>query len=68
MRKIITDRIKAVETFKSSKNIHPSCAFKSELQKAVFKSFNKEFEKMVNEGIIEVTGRTVNGDKHIKLR
>lgn len=65
MRNLIIDRIQAIEKFKE--NTHPSQATKSELKRAIAKSFDKEYDKMIAEGVLQVTGVTVNKDELIKL-
>lgn len=67
MKDLIIDRIRAIESYKKSKSTIPSCATKHELRRAVFKSFEKSFSELVEDGKIEITGHTVNGDEHLKL-
>lgn len=65
MKEIIIDRLKAIESYKSKNNIFPKEAFESELLKAVIKQFNNELEILKADGIVIITGRTVNMDNHL---
>gem|GEM_PF-5493935 len=67
MRKNIIACIEAIQAAKQHEKRHPSCALKLELKKAIMCDFEEVFSSMVDEGVIEIIGHTINKDEHLRI-